>query len=219
MSLTLYFAPGACSFVPHCLLEASGAAYEPHMVKLHKGEQYDEAYKSINPRSQVPVLKDGEDVITQIVAICLYLDKKFQEHQFLPTDALARAKAAEAFVWMNNTVHPTFTHVFMPNKFSSDADVQANIKAHAIQSYRGLMGELQSLVKKKRPMVGRIALWPARCLCVDPHPLGHHCRHQPRRLSRLVVLCATRGTAPTGGPRDRARALAAEFVQSLNLRV
>ena len=43
MSLTLYFAPGACSFVPHCLLEASGAPYEPHMVKLHKGEQYDEA--------------------------------------------------------------------------------------------------------------------------------------------------------------------------------
>jgi glutathione S-transferase len=49
---------------------------------------------------------------------------------------------------MNNTVHPTFTHVFMPNKFSSDADVQANIKAHAIQSYRGLMGELQGLVEK-----------------------------------------------------------------------
>ena len=41
MSLTLYFAPGACSFVPHCLLEASGVAYEPTMVKLHKGEQYD----------------------------------------------------------------------------------------------------------------------------------------------------------------------------------
>lgn len=146
MSLTLYYAPGACSFVPHCLLEASGAMYEPQMVKLHKGEQYDDAYKSINPRSQVPVLKDGDQVITQIVAICLYLDAKFPSAQFLPTDALARAKATEAFAWMNNTVHPTFTHVFMPNKFSHDADVQANIKAHAIQSYRGLLDELQTLV-------------------------------------------------------------------------
>jgi glutathione S-transferase len=97
MSLTLYYAPGACSFVPHCLLEASGATYEPQMVKLHKGEQYDDAYKSINPRSQVPVLKDGDQVITQIVAICLYLDTKFPSAQFLPTDALARAKATEAF--------------------------------------------------------------------------------------------------------------------------
>ena len=146
MSLTLYYAPGACSFVPHCLLEASGATYEPQMVKLHKGEQYDDAYKSINPRSQVPVLKDGDQVITQIVAICLYLDAKFPSAQFLPTDALARAKATEAFAWMNNSVHPTFTHVFMPNKFSNDADVQANIKAHAIQSYRGLLDELQTLV-------------------------------------------------------------------------
>ena len=43
MSLQLYFAPGACSFVPHCLLELSGQAYEPKMVKLHKGEQYEAA--------------------------------------------------------------------------------------------------------------------------------------------------------------------------------
>jgi glutathione S-transferase len=47
---------------------------------------------------------------------------------------------------MNNTVHPTFTHVFMPNKFSTSAEVQTDIKAHAIESYRGLMAELQTLV-------------------------------------------------------------------------
>ena len=35
MSMKLYFAPGACSFVPHSLLETAGAAYEPVMVKLH----------------------------------------------------------------------------------------------------------------------------------------------------------------------------------------
>jgi glutathione S-transferase len=32
MSLKLYFAPGACSFVPHVLLEMSGAEFEPCMV-------------------------------------------------------------------------------------------------------------------------------------------------------------------------------------------
>ena len=55
MSLKLYFSPGACSFVPHVLLQLSGAAYEPAMVKLHKGEQHGEEYKAINPRGQVPV--------------------------------------------------------------------------------------------------------------------------------------------------------------------
>ena len=71
MSLKLYFSPGACSFVPHCLLQLSGAAFEPHMVKLHKGEQNGEEYKAINPRGQVPVLVDEGQVITQILAIIL----------------------------------------------------------------------------------------------------------------------------------------------------
>jgi hypothetical protein len=32
MSLKLYFAPGACSFVPHCMLQRAGADFEPIMV-------------------------------------------------------------------------------------------------------------------------------------------------------------------------------------------
>ena len=59
MSLKLFYAPGACSFVPHVLLEMSGSNFEPTMVKLHKGEQYSEDYKLINPRGQVPVLTHG----------------------------------------------------------------------------------------------------------------------------------------------------------------
>ncbi len=146
MSLKLYFSPGACSFVPHCLLQLSGAAYEPHMVKLHKGEQNGEEYKAINPRGQVPVLVDEGHVITQILAIILYLDQKFPEAHYLPTAPLARAKAIETLAWMNNTVHPTFTHVFMPQKFSDAPDVQAQLKTFNTQTYKNLMGELQDIV-------------------------------------------------------------------------
>jgi glutathione S-transferase len=118
------------------------------MVKLHKGEQHGEEYKAINPRGQVPVLVDDGKVITQIVAIILYLDQKFPEAQFLPTEPVARAKAIEVLAWMNNTVHPTFTHIFMPHKFSDQADVQAALKAFNTQIYKGLMAELEDLVFK-----------------------------------------------------------------------
>ena len=146
MSLKLYFSPGACSFVPHVLLQLSGAAFEPTMVKLHKGEQYGEEYKAINPRGQVPVLVDDGKVITQIVAIILYLDQKFPEAKFLPTEPVARAKSIEVLAWMNNTVHPTFTHIFMPQKFSDQSDVQAALKTFNTQVYKGLLSELESLV-------------------------------------------------------------------------
>ena len=147
MSLKLYFSPGACSFVPHSLLQLTGETFEPIMVKLHKGEQHGDEYKAINPRGQVPVLVDNDQVITQILAIILYLDQKFPACQFLPSEPVARAKAIETLAWMNNTIHPTFTHIFMPHKFSDQADVQANLKVFNTQIYKGLLSELDTLVQ------------------------------------------------------------------------
>jgi glutathione S-transferase len=148
VSMKLYFAPGACSFVPHSLLETAGAAYEPVMVKLHKGEQNEPAYRAINPRGQVPVLVDGDQTITQIVAIVTWLDAKFPEQQFLPRDLLARTRVLETLSWMNNTVHPTFTHVFMPFKFAGTPAAQAELKTFNARVYAGLLAELEAMAKK-----------------------------------------------------------------------
>ncbi|WP_066271714.1 glutathione S-transferase family protein [Hydrogenophaga palleronii] len=151
MSLKLYFAPGACSFVPHSLLELSGLTFEPHSVKLHKNEQRSPEYLAINPRGQVPVLVDDDEVITQIVAILLHLDAKLPEAGILPASGLARTRALQTLTWMNNTVHPTFTHVFMPHKFTDDEAAQQAIRAHATQSYRGLLGEIEAQAEKAQP--------------------------------------------------------------------
>jgi glutathione S-transferase len=86
-------------------------------------------------------------VITQILAIVLYLDQKFPEQHFLPKEPVARAHAIETLAWMNNTVHPTFTHIFMPQKFSDQTEVQAALKVFNTQLYRGLLAELDALVK------------------------------------------------------------------------
>jgi len=162
MNLKLYYAPGACSFVPHALLELSGAAFEPALVKLHKGEQNSDEYKAINPRGQVPVLVRDGQVVTQIVAIVLTLESLFPQAGFLPTEPQARAQALTTLMWMNNTVHPTFTHVFMPQKFTDDAQAQAAIKQHAVASFRGLLGELQGLVQAAQ---GRGQRWLSGDAC------------------------------------------------------
>lgn len=148
MSLKLYFAPGACSFVPHSLLETAGAAYEPVLVKLHKGEQNEAAFRAVNPRGQVPVLVDGDTTITQIVAIVTYLDATFPEQQFLPREPLARVKVLETLAWMNNTVHPTFTHVFMPFKYAGTPETQEELKAFNAKAYAGLLGDIEAMAKQ-----------------------------------------------------------------------
>ncbi len=148
MSLQLYYAPGACSFIPHVLLETTGTAFEPTMVKLHKGEQQSAEYKAINPRGQVPVLVHDGQVVTQILAIIGYLNDLFPEMGYLPREPLARAKVMETLAWMNNTVHPTFTHIFMPQKFTNNTAVHGDLRSHSTELYRGLMGELQALVQR-----------------------------------------------------------------------
>lgn len=148
MTRKLYFAPGACSFVPHTLLETIGEPFEAVMVKLHKGEQNSPEYRAINPRGQVPVLVDGDAAITQIVAIVDYLDRRHPEFAFLPADALARARVMETLAWMNNTVHPTFTHVFMPFKYSDQPEVQAQLKTYNAQLYRPLLAEIEAMAQE-----------------------------------------------------------------------
>lgn len=146
MTLKLYFAPGACSFVPHTLLEVAGEPFEPVLVKLHKRENYSPEYKAINPRSQVPVLVDGGETITQILAIVNYLDARFPQAGFLPHAPLARARVLETLAWMNNTVHPTFTHIFMPHKFTDKPELHADLKAYNTTLYAGMLDELETLV-------------------------------------------------------------------------
>lgn len=151
MTMKLYFSPGACSFVPHSLLETAGADYEPVMVKLHKGEQNEPAYRAVNPRGQVPVLVDGGETITQIVAIVDHLDGKFPQQQFLPRDPLARTRVLETLAWMNNTVHPTFTHVFRPADYTDDETAQAKVKRFAAGKFRTYLERIQELAKKAAP--------------------------------------------------------------------
>jgi len=158
MTLKLYFAPGACSFVPHTLLETAGAPYEPVMVKIHKGENYGPEFQAINPRSQVPVLVDGDMVLTQILAVVTYLADRFPEQRWLPTEPRERAKALETLAWMNNTVHPTFTHVFMPHKFVGTPEAQAESRAFNSQLYAGMIGEIEAMAQAAsaagRPWLG-----------------------------------------------------------------
>src|SRR6185295_13081634 len=103
MNLELYFAPGACSFVPHvaleCIKAATGQAFEPKLVKLHKGEHKTPEYLAMNPNGQVPVLVVDGKPLTQIVAIVDFLDRNFPTASLLPADAGLRAQALSQLAW------------------------------------------------------------------------------------------------------------------------
>jgi glutathione S-transferase len=153
MSLKLYFAPGACSFVPHALLEIAGADFEPVMVKLHKGEQQTPEYLALNPRGQVPVLVDEGAVITQILAIISYLSDQFPALHFLPAQPLTKAKTLETLAWFNNTVHPTFTHFFMPHKFGDLAATHDDLRSFNTAKFKTCLQEIDAMAAQAKPWI------------------------------------------------------------------
>ena len=154
MSLQLYFAPGACSFVPHVALEAAKAPFEPKLVKLHKGEQKTPEYLALNPNGQVPVLVVEGKPLSQIVAICEYLDRAYPDAGLLPKDPWARSQALSQLAWMNNTVHPTFTHFFRPEKFAGSDAGKADIKEQAVAEFRRCLERIQGWASAGEPFWG-----------------------------------------------------------------
>lgn len=153
--MKLYYGPGACSFVPHAALEviraATGAEFETQTVKLHKGEQRTPEYLALNPLGLVPVLVEEGRALNQILAICDYLDRRHPQAGLLPTDAWARAQALSTFAWMNNTVHPTFTHFFRPANFAESEGAQGDVRAHAVVKYREHLERIQSMIAHAAP--------------------------------------------------------------------
>jgi glutathione S-transferase len=149
MNLELYFAPGACSFVPHVALEAikaaTGQGFEPKLVRLRKGEQKTPQFLALNPNGQVPVLVADGKPLSQIVAICDFLDRSFPAAGLLPAEPWARAQALSQLAWLNNTVHPTFTHVFRAEQFAESEAAKEEVKKVATAKFRRHLERIQGL--------------------------------------------------------------------------
>jgi glutathione S-transferase len=153
--IELYFGPGACSFVPHVGLEVikavTGEPFEPKLVKLHRGENRTPEYLAMNPNGQVPVLVVDGKVLTQIVAICDHLDRRFPQAGLLPTESWARAQALSQLAWMNNTAHPTFNQAFMPERYAESEGARAEVRANAAARYRACLERVQGWLAGAAP--------------------------------------------------------------------
>ena len=83
-TVTLYHAPNSRSSAALTLLEELGAPYRLHVLNLNAGEQRKPAYLAINPMGKVPAVKHGDALITEQVAIFIYLADLFSDAGLAP---------------------------------------------------------------------------------------------------------------------------------------
>lgn len=107
MQLHSYFRSSA-SYRVRIALNLKGQAYSTVPVHLlnHGGEQHAPAFAAINPEQLVPVLTDGNLVLTQSLAILEYLEERFPEPALLPRDVGVRALVRSLALEIACDIHP-----------------------------------------------------------------------------------------------------------------
>ena len=117
--------PGACSLVINIALRVAGQTPELVKYDIESGKIEDgKMLRDISPKAYVPVLvADDGEVLTEVVAILLYLAEKYPSSNLLPDDGSARRRAIEWLLYTSTEIHKTYTPLFVPT--ASEAEREA----------------------------------------------------------------------------------------------
>src|SRR5215471_3646783 len=90
--MRLYEFPPTRSIRVRWTLQELGVDFEPVTVDLIAGDHRRPEFLALNPAGKLPVLVDGDLIVTESIAIAVYLGDKYPEKGFMPADPAARAE-------------------------------------------------------------------------------------------------------------------------------
>lgn len=112
--LTLYHNPLSRSTVAHYMLHELGEPFEIVPIDLQKQEQKTQAFLKLNPMGKIPVLTDGDVVVSENPAILVYLADKYPKAGLAPAiDAPERGPYLKWMFFYGSCVEPAATDRFM----------------------------------------------------------------------------------------------------------
>ena len=166
--LQLYSFPTPNGIKVSAMLEETGLAYEPHLVRLDQTET--PQFLALNPNNKIPAIIDPDGPGGQPVAlfesgaILIYLAEK--TGQFLPADPVERARALQWLMWQMSGVGPMFGQVgFFFRLGGRDYEDKRPLERYLEEAMR-LLEVLDGHLEGRDWMVGGaysiadIAIWP-----------------------------------------------------------
>lgn len=122
--ITLYTMPASSSTAPRIALDEAGADYE--LVQVERDEAGNNVspadYAALNPMGKVPTLVDGELVLTEAAACCLYIAEKYPEAALMPhAGSDDWAMTLRWLTLLTNTAQASFLRWYYPDQYTTDA--------------------------------------------------------------------------------------------------
>lgn len=132
---------------PHIVLEELGIPFELVYVDRKVSAQKSPEYLQLNPNGLMPVLVDGDLVLYETAAICLHLADRNPQAGLAPAlGTPERAHLYKWLAWLSNTMQPTTTIFFYPERWADDGDTAAaaKLKAQAERKIGAMLDQLEA---------------------------------------------------------------------------
>ena len=204
--MKLYYFVGACSLADHIVLEWIGRPYETARM-THESIKSPE-FLALNPTGTVPVLTDGDFVLTQNAAILTYLADVDRDAKLLGDGTLrGRAEIVRWLAFLNSDVHPAFKPIFAPAHFLPSAAAAKGLADTARRNVRAYLTHIDQRLDGRRWLVDCRSVadaylfvmlrWAVRLkISLIPFPsLSNFAARMYKDSAVYAVLLAEEGTA------------------------
>jgi glutathione S-transferase len=128
-------------------LEVKGLSYESRLIQFSRGDHRSPEHLALNPRGKVPVLRDGDYVLSESLAIMAYLDRKHSAPPIFGRSAQETGLIWKSISEFESYVWPLAERIVVPAfgiRSLDPADVQA-----AARELHGELGRMEQAVSAR----------------------------------------------------------------------
>ncbi|XP_068616808.1 glutathione S-transferase theta-2 [Brachionichthys hirsutus] len=193
------------------LLECNRVPHTVRTVALRKGDNKTPEFTKLNPLQKVPVLVDGDFVLTESDAIVKYLATKYDVPQhWYPRQPERRARVDEYTAWHHSNTRPHAAQVFLLEVLfpsMSGSPVDEGRLNRALSQLDDTLDKLESMFLGRQPFLcgDDITVADLLAVCELMQPLGGG-RDVLQRRPKLQQW-KSRVQAAVGESFDRAHAV------------
>ncbi len=148
------FSGSAFSWRALLALEIKHINYSSRVLEISKRENASPEFRALSPRGKVPVLKDGDTVISESLAIMTYLDRKFPDPPLFgrsPEEAGLIVKAISEF---DAYTYPLLLRIVFPAFFGKVPEM-ADDMAAAAKDLRPDLDAIETSLSERNWLVGQ----------------------------------------------------------------